>query len=479
MKILLIVPAGEYYRITSTQQSIPNRSMLRFSVLPLLSVAAATPAQHSVQICDENVEPVDFDADVDVVGVSIMTATANRGREIADRFRSRGKIVLAGGFHATLCTDDILRDYDAVVAADAEGVWTELLEDIENGCLKKLYKNEQPVSLATLSPPRRDLLGSTAQYYATTNAVQIGRGCIHGCRYCSITAFHKRTYRRRPVEQVIAELQQLSRDVIFVDDNIVSEPNYAKQLFAAMIPLKKRWASQSSIDIADDPELLELARQSGCHGLFVGIETLNQKNLVAVDKTFNGIQRYRKRISALYRHGIGIIAGIIVGMDNDDIYVFGNTLKFLEDAGIQAIQVNIMTPLPGTPLYEYYQRTERIIDHNFDHYDFRHCVFQPGRMTPDQLQDGSDWLYREFYRLDRIVIRTIRTLIAVGPVTAYLTWRLNMTYRYDNQRESISGRNPADSKTPRLGLIRKVLDYLGGRYRLYRFWRKSHHQPGL
>jgi len=421
--------------------------MLRFSVLPVLAVAAATPPPHRVRICDENVEPVDFDADVDVVGVSIMTATANRGREIARQFRDRGKVVVAGGFHATLFAHQVSADYDAVVVGDAEGVWEDLLRDVEKGCLKRLYTCAEPVDLARVQPPRRDLLEKTGKYYATTNAVQIGRGCVHGCRYCSITAFHKRTYRRRPVEHVIEELRHLSRDVIFVDDNIISEPAFAKRLFAAMAPLGKRWVSQCSIDIADDPELLALARDAGCRGLFVGIETLSQKNLVAVDKGFNGIQRYRERIAAIQRHGIGIIAGIIVGMDNDDVHVFENTLKFLDETGIQAIQVNIMTPLPGTPFHDFYRRSGRITDDDFDHYDFRHCVFEPRLMTAFELQEGADWLYRQFYRLDRILIRTLRTLFRVGPAAAYLTWRLNAAYRYDNRREQIVGRNPAESTT--------------------------------
>jgi len=473
MRILLVVPAGKDYRISDVDQPVPKRPMLRFSILPILTVAAATPARHSIQICDENVQPIDFDADVDVVGVSIMTATANRGREIARRFRRRGKTVVAGGFHATLYTDEVLEDFDAIVAGDAEGVWADLLTDVENGRLKKLYRNRQPIDMSKITPPRRDLLKETGDYYATTNAVQIGRGCIHGCRYCSITAFHNRTYRRRPVDKVIEELRQISRDIIFVDDNIISEPDYAKNLFRAMAPLNKRWVSQASLDIADDPELVELASRSGCRGLFVGIETLNRKNLVSVNKAFNSIQRYRERFSMLYRHGIGVIAGIIVGMDNDGIHVFEDTLKFLDETGIQAIQVNIMTPLPGTPLYEHYKKTGRILDRNFDHYDFRHCVFQPRRMSRRQLQDGADWLYSRFYRLDRILIRTLRTLFEVGPVTAYLTWRLNTTYRYDNKRESIVGSNPARIEKSALGVMNRALNYFRDSFRLAGLSRQS------
>lgn len=275
------------------------------------------------------------------------------------------------------------------------------------------------------------------------------------------------------MDKVIEELRQLSRDINFVDDNIISEPDYAKNLFRAMAPLNKRWVSQASLEIADDPELLELSSRSGCCGLFVGIETLNRKNLVSVNKAFNSIQRYRERISVLYRHGIGVIAGIIVGMDNDGIHVFEDTLKFLDETGIQAIQVNIMTPLPGTPLYEHYKKSGRILDHNFDHYDFRHCVFQPRRMSRRQLQDGADWLYSRFYRLDRILIRTLRTLFAVGPVAAYLTWRLNTTYRYDNKRESIVGSNPAKTEKSGLGVMNRALNYFRESFRLAGLSRQS------
>ncbi len=159
MKILLIVPAGEIYRITSTQQPVPKRPMLRFSVLPILSVAAATPSEHQVKICDENIEPIDLNADVDVVGISIMTATANRGKEIAQEFRSRGKIAVAGGYHATLYPEDVLSSFDAIVVGDAEEAWTRFLHDIQNGSLQKCYQNARPIDLSRISPPGQ---GATA-----------------------------------------------------------------------------------------------------------------------------------------------------------------------------------------------------------------------------------------------------------------------------------------------------------------------------
>jgi radical SAM superfamily enzyme YgiQ (UPF0313 family) len=213
-----------------------------------------------------------------------------------------------------------------------------------------------------------------------------------------------------------------------------------------MIPLKKRWVSQCSITIGDDPELLALARAAGCVGLFIGIETSNRKNLESVDKGFNVHNSLQSRIKAVHRAGIGIIAGIIVGLDYDDKTAFQDTLSFLQKNRIEAVQVNILTPLPGTPMYEKMKQEGRIADFDYSKYDFRHVVIEPARMSGKDLQDGADWLYYSFYRLHRIIARTLREFVTVGPVPAILCWRLNKTYRYDNIQEKIIGRNPAKAR---------------------------------
>lgn len=443
MKVLLIVPATDAFRVKARSDEIPDRAMLRFSVLPVTTVAALTPACHEVAICDENVEPVDLDSDADVIGLSLMTATAPRGYELAAWFRQRGKVVVAGGYHATLCPEQTLEHVDAVVVGDAEETWPALLADHQAGRLQRVYRSQGCCSLERVPIPRRELMARTAPHYATTSAVQAGRGCRHGCRYCSVTAFHRRTYRSRPVAAVIAELRGLGRDFIFVDDNIIADPAYARALFTEMLPLRKRWVSQCSLTIADDPELLALARAAGCRGLFIGIETTSADNLADMGKAFNEAQRYRARLAAIKRAGIGVIAGMIVGLDGDDVSVFERMLRFLQSVGVDALQLNIMTPLPGTPLHADLERQGRILDHDLSHYDFRHCVIRPARMSPSELQAGADWLYRQFYRLDRVIWRTLRRLFVSGPVLAYLSWRLNMTYRYDNHRERIGGYDPA------------------------------------
>ncbi len=448
MKILLVLPAGEEVRVTRESPRVPRRGMLRFSVLPLTTVAALTPREHEVSLCDENVQTLDLDANVDLVGITFMTALAPRAYEIAAAFRARGRCVVAGGYHPTFLPEEAARHFDAVVVGEAEGSWQRLLEDFEAGRLQRIYKREGPCNPADIPVPQRDLTSGSARHYVTTNAVQTGRGCRHACRYCSISAFHKQAHRNRPLDHVLAELRGVPRDFMFVDDNIIADRDYARALFRSMVPLRKRWVAQCSIEIGDDSELLRLARLAGCIGLFIGIETLSEGNLSAVGKEFNDSGGYRHRIARIRRAGIGIVAGIIVGMDGDGPDSFERTLGFLQDARIDAVQVNIMTPLPGTPLFADLENAGRVLDRDWSHYDFRHCVIRPARMTGRQLQEGADWMYAQFYRLDRILLRFVRALVDLGRAQAWVGLRLNLTYRYDNRREDIVGSNPAEAGDP-------------------------------
>lgn len=460
MKILLVVPASDAVRVTRKGE-VPKRGMLRFGVLALTTIAALTPRKHQVAICDENVEPLDLGSDADVVGITFMTGHAVRAYEIARLFRARGKIVIGGGYHATLNPDEAAAHFDAIVAGEAEGVWPAMLEEIEAGGLRrKIYRRDPPGDLSDVPIPRRDLVEGKARRYATIHAIQTGRGCNHGCRFCSVTAFHHQTHRSRPLANVLEELRQAPRDFMFLDDNIIADPEYARALFTALLPMRKRWISQCSIKIADDPELLALARKAGCRGLFIGIESISERNLAAMDKGFNDSARYLERIAAIRRTGIGVIAGMIAGMDGDDLGVFERTLRFLQRAKLDALQLAILTPQPGTPLYDDMEKAGRITDHDWRHYDFRHTVIRPARMSAAELQEGADWIYSQFYRLDRILWRFARGVFTIGWVPALLSLKIGLTYRYDNIREGVVGRNPAAQGGQERGLHVVLRDWI-------------------
>ena len=442
MKILLVLPATPAYRVVVGGR-VARRAMLRFSVLPLTTVAALTPPEHQVELCDENVRPLDFATPADVVAVSFMTAYAPRAYEIAAQFRRRGAVVVAGGYHPSFCPDEVAEHFDVVVRGDAEGLWPQVLRDIAAGHPRKVYAHSVPPELAGSPMPRRDLAAPWARHYATLHAIQVGRGCRHTCRFCSVTAFHRGTYRRKPLERVLQEMQTAPRHFIFVDDNLIADPDYARALLTAMVPLRKRWSSQCSLRIADHPDLLVLARRAGCVGLFVGLESISRASLASVDKGVNTEGDSAARIRAIRQAGIAVQAAVIVGLDHDDPTVFRRTLDYLEAVRADALQLSILTPLPGTPLFDDFARAGRILDRDWSHYDFRHTVIRPACMSPEDLQAGAEWLYAQFYRLDRILPRVWRTLLAAGPVAALLGLRLNLTYRYDNRREGIRGRDPA------------------------------------
>ena len=262
-------------------------------MLSSLYVAASMPANVETKIIDEEVEPIDFETNADLIGISFMTYNAPRAYEIADRFRrEKGKPVIFGGYHPTFMPEEAIQHADAVCIGEAEGNVPRMMEDFAAGALKPFYRNES-IDLAGLSRPNRALIKK--QHYAPVDFLQATRGCHYRCRFCSVSAFHHHQFRTRPVAEVIDELKSLGRYVLFMDDNITGDREYAKQLFAEMIPLRKRWFSQCGMGIAEDDELLSLASRSGCAGLFVGFETLSETELRSWKKKTNVGKRLPRR----------------------------------------------------------------------------------------------------------------------------------------------------------------------------------------
>jgi radical SAM superfamily enzyme YgiQ (UPF0313 family) len=384
-----------------------NGRTFRFSLLSLLTVAAETPVGVHIRIVDEQVEEVPWDESFDLVGITCMTALAPRAYEIAARFRQQGVPVVLGGMHPTLCAEEAIRHADAIVVGEAEGTWPQVVADAAAGRLGGIYRSPTPPDLGALKPPPRHLLD--AGRYATVQAVQASRGCPHGCDFCAVSAFHQRTQRRRPVADVVSEIRALpGRLFIFVDDSLVADRAYALELFAALRPLRRRWVSQCTLRIARDPALLEAAAAAGCIGVFVGLETFSEDNLESVGKDCHRVEEYREGIRRLHAQGIGVEAGIVLGLPGDTPTTFRRTLARLEQLEVDVIQVSVFTPLPGTPRHAAMQ--ERILDRNWAHYDFHHVVFEPWRLSAESLQAGHDWLTREFYRPWRIARRVWRHL---------------------------------------------------------------------
>lgn len=417
MKLLLIAPAWH----DPLWKKEKHKAI--FPPINLAIVASLTPKDIEVSLIDENVSNIDENVEADLVAITAMTAVAPRAYEIADMFAAKGSKVVMGGIHASALPEEAAQHAHAVAIGEAEAVWPQIIEDFRRGDLKKFYRAEKRPSLEGVPFPRRELWNPSR--YLVPGTVQTTRGCPYACDFCSVTTFFGRSYRIRPVEEVVKEVAALGTKIVaFVDDNIIGNIRYAKELFRALIPLKIKWFSQASLNIAQDEELMDLAAASGCMGLFIGFESLSQENLKSIHKKQNKVEEYAQAIEKIHKHGLGIEGAFIFGMDGDDEGVFERTVRFARENKLEAAQFGVLTPFPGTPLYEQLERENRIFDRDWSHYDISNVVFKPKNMSPETLYNGKNWAWEEFYSWGSILDR-------LGILRKYglFLWGLNWSVR--------------------------------------------------
>jgi radical SAM superfamily enzyme YgiQ (UPF0313 family) len=392
----------------------------KFPSLSLAAIAGVTPSEWQLEFCDDSFEAINFSTNADIIALTAMTAQITRAYEIADAFRAQGKTVVIGGFHASNMPDEARLHSDAVVIGEGELVWPQLLADWRAGSLQPFYKTGSLMDMAQIPAARREMFQGKG--YLLTNTVQTTRGCPHDCEFCSVTAFYGRKYRKRPVDQVLQELEALHRAnafVFFVDDNIVADRTYSLSLFDGMKGMGFKWLSHAPIDFAQDPELMKAAGESGCLGMFVGFESLNQEALSAMGKKTNSAQSYLADAQAFRDHGIGILGSFVLGYDGDTLDVFEKTLRFCEEARLEAAIFPILTPYPGTAVRKRLEAEGRIISSDWRDYDMEHVTFQPKGMTAEQLLEGYTHICREFYSFPsmfRRILKLHRSVQVFGPM---------------------------------------------------------------
>lgn len=374
-------------------------------------LAAHTPPEVEVRIVDENTERVDFSEVPDLVGITTMTATAYRAYEIARRYRALGAKVVLGGIHASMVPEEALRYANAVVAGEAEDIWPQVIEDFCAGRLQPLYRQGERPEFKRPIPPRRDIVDH--RRYWSANGVQTARGCPHGCNFCSVTAFNGRRLRRRDVDDVLAEVESLPRSnhirrkvIPFVDDNIAADPGRAKELFSGLIPMKIRWGSQASITFARDEEMVALAAESGCHFLFIGLESMSRKALAEMGKVQNRVEEYADALRLFRKYGIHVMGAFVFGLDCDDESSFTATLDFAMCHKVQVAQFAHLVPYPGTRLYRELLEEGRVepgfwLEPSWD----SRVVYEPKNFGAGWLADRTHEVQRRFYSYTSIARR--------------------------------------------------------------------------
>jgi radical SAM superfamily enzyme YgiQ (UPF0313 family) len=414
--LLITVSSKEIKRIRSARY-------IKFQQCTMPYLAAFFPDDWEVIHTDEEVSPVDYRGTYDLVGLTFHTPCCYHAYEIARRFRAKGVTVIMGGPHVTLVPDEAQDHADSIFVGEAENTLPQFLIDFERGCIKKRYEDSGTVDLRQAPLLRKEHFHRADHTAGTMFAT---RGCPNSCEFCAVRCMYVGQFRKRPVSEVVKDFSEFKgKVVVFWDDNISADTAYAQELFRAITPYKKWWTSQASIKFGEDDEFLELAYRSGCRHLFIGFESIAQISLDEARKSFNRVERYGEIIRRIHSHGISIQAGIVFGFDCDTPDVFDKTLAFLQENGIDQATFNMLTPYPGTPLFERLKAEGRILTENWSKYNSRtDVVFQPKGMTPEQLINGFISVNREFYRVPNMLRRLARSR-----VNWYWTLPLNLTYR--------------------------------------------------
>ena len=383
-------------------------------------VAGLTPSEWDVTIIDENRGIPNYDEmpPPDLVGITSFTSQANRAYEIAAYFRGLDVKVVMGGVHATMCLEEALEHVDVVVTGEAESGWGDVVRDAQTGDLNRVYSGSAQ-QMGGVPPPRHDLL---SEGYGS-GSIQTARGCPLNCTFCSVTAFNGGLYRHRPIDEVVEEFKLIREKwVLIVDDNLIGTRDdhiaRAKKLFRAMIDagIKKNWVAQVTINIADDEELLSLAAKAGCLAVFVGFESPNEAGLKEINKRFN-LQKgrdFKESIRKIHRHGILVTGSFIMGLNSDEPGIGLEIAKSASRYGVDLLNALILTPLPGTKLWEKMVSENRIAANSFPqdwkHYTLTFPVASFNNFSWSEIVAEVESCNRAFFKYSRIVRRLIRPL---------------------------------------------------------------------
>jgi radical SAM superfamily enzyme YgiQ (UPF0313 family) len=372
-----------------------NKYTTAFLALP--TIAALTPEDVEVNITDENIEQINFDKHVDLVGVTCSTWLAPRAYEIADEFRQRGVTAVLGGIHPSMLPDEAIQHADAVVIGEAENVWVNVIKDFKDNRLRPFYKSLELPELENLPIPRWDLLKNEKYFYHT---IQTTRGCPYDCEFCTVKAMFGNKYRYKPVEDIMKEIETLldieKKLFFFVDDNFIGNRKHTKELLRELIPFKIVYFTHVSLNLARDEELLSLLAESGCRKVIIGFESLVNANLrqMGKDKSYK-VEQYAEDIMKIQSFGIEIQGSFMFGYDFDDETVFEKTVDFINNANLSAVTLSVITPLPGTRLFRRFDKQGRLLYNDWRKYDGRHVCFRPKLMSAKALQNGYNWTIQQ------------------------------------------------------------------------------------
>ena len=425
LRILLVMPDANINRLKFGPLCVSFRE----APLTLTTLAALVPAELNahIRLIDESVDMLPQDESFDLVGISCLTGTAPRAYSIGDRFRRAGAKVVLGGVHVSLRPEEAAAHADAIIIGFAETTWPELLRDLVSGNLKAVYK-QATTCLTGLPMPRRDLQRRFA--YTMPQSVFATRGCHRRCAFCSVPAVPF-GWHTRPVGDVVDEVRRLPRKrFVFNDVNLVSDRDYAMELFTALVPLRRKWGGLAPVSLAEDPELVDVMCESGCQYLLLGFESIRQSSLGQMHKAFNRSQDYQRVMRLFHDRRVVIQGCFIFGTDEDDSTIFADTVETIRDLQIDIPRFAIYTPYPGTTAFAELKAQDRLLHEDWEKYDTQHVVFQPAKMSVDELRQGFRWAYRQTFSRRGLLYRTCASPHPVITLLGNTAYRLYVHKRW-------------------------------------------------
>jgi radical SAM superfamily enzyme YgiQ (UPF0313 family) len=372
---------------------ISNDAVFPFPFLSLSLIAAEIPSRYTIQIIDERVSSINGKEKADIVFITSLTANVYRAYEIAGMFRSRGTPVVLGGVHVSILTEEASQYATSVVVGESEGLIKGILSDFEAGQMKPVYRNTSQVDLDSIPLPKLQLLNWRHRFFMSP--IQTGRGCTYNCDFCLVPKISERKLRLKSVFTVEKELKHLSRfktrRLFVADDNFLTKKERAASMMSLFQKYGYQWMGFTNLSISEDGQFLKKLKDSGCISLFVGFESLNTQDALLKNRPYSGADAMRRAVSRIHEYGIGIQGAFIFGFDTDTTDVFQETVAFIQETGIELPHISILTPFPGTPLFENMEKENRIIHKDWSKYDMSHTVFHPKNMTAEELQQGYAW----------------------------------------------------------------------------------------
>lgn len=394
MKVKMILPA-------LTEAKSPFFRPIKYSLFPplgLATLAGYLDRSDAVTLQDEHVEQLDLDDEPELVVIQVYITSAYRAYHIADHYRAKGAYVALGGLHVTSLPDEAAQHADSIFLGPGEDIWPAFLKDFRAGCPSKVYRS-QTRTLIGVPPIRRDLI--KRHLYLVPNSIVVSRGCPHTCDFCYKEAFYRggKSFYTQAIDDALAEIERLpGRHVYFLDDHLFGNPRFAAALFDGMAGMGRLWQAAGTVQSILKSGLLEKAATAGLRSLFVGFETLDPSNLREHDKYQNLNRDYNGAIRRVHDLGVMVNGSFVFGMDNDDESAFDRTVDWAVSQGVETATFHILTPYPGTELYQRMETQGRMTTHDWNLYDTRHVVYRPAHLSPEALVDGYWQAYDKFYR---------------------------------------------------------------------------------